>query len=154
MLEEGCRKITPRLANQIQLICGDAISLPLKSQSIDIIFCGYGFRNLDDQERGLDEIYRVLGPGGQILILDFFRPTNLATRLFHQTYGRFILPLVGGWISGNRQAYRYLEQSIGQFYTLSECKKIIENHGFNRLEEKDFLKGISSLITGFKESHI
>ena len=72
----------------------------------------YGMRNVDDNQRALTEILRVLKPGGKLVVLEFFKPNRLAARIFHATYGRFVIPCLGGLISGNRQAYRYLRDSI------------------------------------------
>lgn len=147
MLKAGLNKIKPH-SNRIFPVCGDALKLPFPDQSFDVVFCGYGFRNLDDPAKGLAEIHRVLKPGGQILILEFFRPQKLATRVFHHTYGRWVLPNVGHLISKSRSAYLYLHDSISRFYTLNECEKAFEKQGFNEILSKRFFMGVTHLVSG------
>jgi demethylmenaquinone methyltransferase/2-methoxy-6-polyprenyl-1,4-benzoquinol methylase len=150
MLEHGLPKIPEHQKNQISIVCADALHLPFDSACFDVIFCGYGFRNLDDQEAGVKEIKRVLKPGGQVLILEFFRPESILSRLFHFTYGRFLIPLIGGLISKSRQAYQYLHDSISRFYSLSECRQLFLNEGFQIQTSRHFMRGISSLIVATK----
>ena len=152
MLDQGMKKLSPEEREKIQTICADALSLPFPDGTFDVVFCGYGFRNLDNQETALHEIRRVLKPGGQLLILEFFKPTNWFTKLFHSTYGHFMLPTVGGLISRQSHAYRYLHESISRFYTLNECKIMFNNHMFKSLNHKNFFNGVSSLISAIKDS--
>lgn len=147
MLDYGSHKISAEDQSRIQLVCGDALKLPFEDQSFDVIFCGYGFRNLDDKWAGIQEMKRVLKPQGQILILDFFKPRRFITKCFHHTYGRFILPLVGAIIAKNKDAYTYLYESINQFYSLDQCKDSFKQAGYNHVTSTDFLLGISSLVT-------
>lgn len=150
MLDEGTKKLTPKEKTKIKTVCADALSLPFPDASFDVVYCGYGFRNLDDQDKGLREIWRVLKPGGQILILEFFRPTKWFTKFFHNTYGNFMLPTIGGLVSKRTSAYRYLHESISRFYTLNECEKLLKKHIFNNISSMNFFNGVSSLITGVK----
>ena len=151
MLQNGLHKIPSHQKEQVSIICADALHLPFADGSFDLIFCGYGFRNLDNQEAGLQEMKRVLKPGGQVLILDFFRPEGFLSRLFHFTYGRFLIPLIGGLISKSRKAYQYLHDSISNFYSLNECRDLFLAQGFLVIESRHFMRGISSLIVATKD---
>ena len=128
MLKVGRIKAANRNGS-VQFICADALNLPFPDGSFALLLCGYGFRNLPDREGALDEIRRVLKSGGICLILDFFRPVSFAPRLFHATYGKWILPLIGGLVSKNRGAYEYLGASIGEFYSLNECDSAFNKQG-------------------------
>ncbi len=146
MLNAGMAKIKPKDKKRIQLCCADALKLPFTDNSFDAIFCGYGFRNLDDPLKAIDELKRILKPGGQLLILDFFKPERKITRLFHQTYGRFILPLIGRLIASNKQAYVYLNRSVDSFMSVSEAVSLVKERGFKEAKKSDFFLGISSLL--------
>ena len=151
MLAQGAAKTNGNLGKRIHLVCADGLNMPFPSGYFDAVFCGFGFRNFDDQTTALKEINRVLKPNGQLLILEFFRPTTIRAQIFHHTYGNFILPLVGGLISGRKEAYRYLHRSIADFYSLEECKELFKNSGFTATFSKNFSMGISSLIVGEKK---
>ncbi|MBI2340761.1 MAG: bifunctional demethylmenaquinone methyltransferase/2-methoxy-6-polyprenyl-1,4-benzoquinol methylase UbiE [Deltaproteobacteria bacterium] len=155
MLEHGMAKIRANgpkgpLQHRLHTVCADGLNMPFSTGQFDVVFCGFGFRNFDDRKTALKEIHRVLKPEGQLLILEFFRPTNFITRLFHKTYGNFVLPLAGGLISGRKEAYRYLHRSIADFYSLEECKELFRQSGFETTEAKNFSLGVCSLIAGKK----
>lgn len=152
MLKGGLKKIPPHFKNRISVVCADAIKLPFGEEKFDVVFCAYGMRNLDDNKQGLKEIRAVLKPRGKILILDFFRPRKTATKIFHQTYSKFWLPFIGGLISGNRKAYTYLHDSVKTYYTPEEYQNLLTQSGFQVLPSRDFLWGISSVVTGTKDS--
>ncbi len=147
MLKEGTHKISTR---SIIPVTADALNLPFKNETFDVVFCGYGFRNLDDKQAGAQEINRILKPGGKVVILDFFKPQTLLSRIFHHTYARFIMPLIGGLISRNKEAYRYLRNSIGGFLTTTETCQLFKKSGFSDVSSKDYILGISSAVTATK----
>jgi demethylmenaquinone methyltransferase/2-methoxy-6-polyprenyl-1,4-benzoquinol methylase len=108
----------------------DALSLPLASESLDLITIAFGFRNLVNYRQGLNELVRVLKPGGVLAVLEFSQPTN---RLFGALYGFFssrVLPWVGGMISGSREAYSYLPESIQKFPGAEELAEQMRSSGF------------------------
>lgn len=149
MLDLGREKLA-KYADRTTIKCGDALNLPFSPATFDVVFCGYGFRNLDDKEKGFAEISRVLKPGGQMLILDFFKPDGLLSRLFYATYGKHILPWAGRLLSGHGTAYRYLNDSIAGFYTLNECMSAATKHGFVKTTGRNFFLGVSSLVRAQK----
>src|SRR5260370_41142170 len=114
MLIEAQRKIASRKLRS-PLFEADALALPLAAGSLDLITIAFGFRNLTNYGRGLEELARALKPGGVLAILEFSQPGN---RLFGAPYGFFstrVLPWVGGMISGSRDAYSYLRQPTRNF---------------------------------------
>ena len=100
---------------QAGLAQADAMVLPFGTGAFAGVICGFGMRNLARPAAGIQEVYRVLRPGGVFVVLEFFRPTRPWTHLFHGAYGRFLLPLMGGMVSGDAGAYRYLSQSMRGF---------------------------------------
>lgn len=150
MLDHGKKKLTKADLARSKIICGDALKLPFENEVFDVVFCAYGFRNLVDPKKGLQEINRVLKPGGQVLLLEFFRPQKAATRLFHKTYSRFLLPTLGRLVSKHTGAYQYLHESIGKFLSVEETKNIMQQCGLKPGPTKDLFLGISSIVTGEK----
>src|SRR6185436_731295 len=93
----------------------DALQLPLRDASLDLVTVAFGFRNLTDYDAGLREMRRVLRPGGVAAILEFSQPRNSLFAMVYQFYSRRILPVLGGLITGAPHAYRYLPESIRKF---------------------------------------
>lgn len=150
MLDYGTQKLTAELQQRIHTQCADVQELPYPNNRFDGAMVAYGMRNVDDNQRALTEILRVLKPDGQLVILDFFKPTHLAGRLFHATYGRFVVPLFGGLVSGNRHAYRYLRDSVKKFYTIADYESLMNRCGFKNVSYKHQWGGASTLIMGIK----
>lgn len=128
----------------------DALSLPLKNNSLDLITCAFGFRNLANYDRGLEEFLRVLRPGGVAAILEFSQPTN---RAFGALYGFFstrMLPWIGGMISGSRDAYSYLPESIKKFPGAEDLAAQMRRAGFQRVEFERMTGGAVALHLGYK----
>jgi demethylmenaquinone methyltransferase/2-methoxy-6-polyprenyl-1,4-benzoquinol methylase len=132
------------------LMEADGLNLPLPSDSIDAITTGFGFRNFANYRRGLDEMLRVLKPGGIVAILEFSQPRN---RLFGAVYGWFstrLLPRVGGAISGSAQAYSYLPESIRKFPDADQLVALMREAGFSRAEYRVMTFGAVALHIGWK----
>jgi demethylmenaquinone methyltransferase/2-methoxy-6-polyprenyl-1,4-benzoquinol methylase len=128
----------------------DALALPLQSDSIDLITCAFGFRNLANYEKGLEELLRVLKPGGRAAILEFSQPTN---RVFGALYGFFsarMLPWIGGMVSGSRDAYAYLPESIRKFPGAEALASQMRAAGFQRVEFERMTGGAVALHLGYK----
>jgi demethylmenaquinone methyltransferase/2-methoxy-6-polyprenyl-1,4-benzoquinol methylase len=117
----------------------------LPPQFCDCISIAFGLRNTIDKEQALAEFFRVLKPGGFLLILEFFPPTNsIMARLF-QFYFQRILPLVGGLLS-NRAAYAYLPASVQNFYAADQLREKLQKIGFYPVRTMSFLFGACRLI--------
>lgn len=151
MLNQGRQKITTQQATgQITPQLGDALNLAFDDHSFDVVFCGYGVRNLDDAEKGLREMARVLKPGGQVVILDFFKPDKFLSGLFYKTYARILIPALGRMISHSDEAYTYFQKSVQGFFTVREFKQLLKGCGFNNIVHKDFFMSVSSALSGVK----
>jgi ubiquinone/menaquinone biosynthesis methyltransferase len=131
-------------------VVADAMCLPLATGSIAGYIAGFGVRNLSDPKAGLREAARVLEPGGICVVLEFFRPEKLSTRVFHGFYGRFLLPFVGRVVSGDAEAYMYLSRSMRGFMSRPEYARAMEDAGFERVEATDLLWGIASIVRGVR----
>ena len=108
----------------------DALRLPLRSESLDLIVTAFGFRNLANYEEGLREIARVLKPGGEVGILEFTEPSSGPMAGIFRFYFQRILPRIGGAISGNSEAYKYLPGSVAKFPSPSGLAALMEKVGF------------------------
>ena len=155
MLVEAQRKIAAQRkpvsgAPANPLFESDALALPLRDASLDLITIAFGFRNLANYEKGLEELLRVLKPGGVAAILEFSQPTN---RAFAEVYGFFsgrVLPWVGGMISGSREAYSYLPESIRKFPGAEDLASAMRRSGFSQVEFERMTGGAVALHLGWK----
>lgn len=130
---------------------GKAQDLPLEDSSSDIISISYGIRNVVDRVDALKEFYRVLKPGGMVVILEFTKQEKRGfVSGFTDLYTKKILPAVGGMISKNYEAYRYLPDSIEDFLTAQMLIEELEEVGFDHRYTKSFSFGISTLLIAQK----
>lgn len=133
-------------------IQAQAQELPMEDGSVDVISIAYGLRNVCEYPLALKEFHRVLKKGGVLLILEFMRNPNPS---FFDLAGLFytqkILPLLGGWISKNKQAYMYLPNSIEEFVSVDELKIELEKRGFVDIFAKSYHAKISSIFLASKE---
>jgi ubiquinone/menaquinone biosynthesis methyltransferase len=123
----------------------DGHALPYRDAAFDGAFSAFCVRNLRDLPRGLAELRRVVRPGGRVAILEFFRAEK--PRFFFDAYNAHVLPLVGWAITGDREAYRYLPDSIAQFRSLAEFVALMREVGFATVEGTNlFPSGVASLV--------
>jgi len=113
---------------------GDALHLPFPDASVDLITTAFGFRNLANYEEGLREFARVLKPGGEVGILEFTEPTSGPMAGLFRFYFKKILPRIGGAISGNAEAYKYLPGSVSKFPSPPELSALMERCGFREVK--------------------
>jgi demethylmenaquinone methyltransferase/2-methoxy-6-polyprenyl-1,4-benzoquinol methylase len=126
----------------------DALRLPLANASLDLITVAFGFRNLANYEVGLREMRRVLRNGGVAAILEFSQPPNALFGALYHFYSRRILPIVGGALSGSRDAYAYLPESVRKFPAAEELAEMMRAAGFRAVEFERFTFGIVALHLG------
>lgn len=149
MLVEAQRK-TRHVRLRSQVFEADGLMLPLAAGSIDLITVAFGFRNFANYRRGLDEMLRVLKPGGLAAILEFSKPRN---RIFGAAYNWFstaLLPRIGGMISGSPQAYAYLPESIRKFPDADALAAEMRAAGFSKVEFDALTLGAVALHIGWK----
>lgn len=123
----------------------DALQLPLSNASIDLITIAFGFRNLANYPAGLAELRRVLRRGGMLAILECSRPPNPAIRAFYNLYAGHILPLIGGALSGSRDAYSYLPESVRKFPAPPVLAEMMRAAGFAEVTFERMTLGVVAL---------
>jgi demethylmenaquinone methyltransferase/2-methoxy-6-polyprenyl-1,4-benzoquinol methylase len=134
------------------LVEADALQLPLADASLDAISIAFGFRNLTNYRGGLQELARVLKPGGVLAILEFSHPPGFFMRTAYGFYSRFILPAIGSLVSGSREAYAYLPESIRKFPRAEELKAMISAAGFSQSSYELLTGGVAALHIGRKSA--
>lgn len=151
MLEAGRKKIEEKkLVHIISLQNGDSESLPFENNSFDAVMCAYGVRNFENLEAGLKEMYRVLRPGGKLVILEFSQPDQFPVKQVYKFYFRFILPVLGKLVSKHSRAYTYLPASVMAFPQGNTFCSILEKCGFKNAKGKALTFGITSLYVADK----
>jgi demethylmenaquinone methyltransferase / 2-methoxy-6-polyprenyl-1,4-benzoquinol methylase len=152
MLDIGEVKIqNANLSEKIQLKAGDAVSIPSEDSIYDAVTISFGIRNVPDVQEAILEMYRVLNSGGKALVLEFSIPSNPIIRWGHLFYLRNILPLVGGFVSGDYKAYRYLNTSIEAFPYGEEFCQLFKNVGFKTVRAHPVSFGIATIYEAIKE---
>ncbi len=133
------------------LVLGTAENLPFKENSFDLITVAFGVRNFKNRQKGLKEIYRTLKEGGILTILEFSPPSNgNFLEKLSWFYTKRIVPLLGGVITGNKEAYSYLSNSIERFPTSENLSKELKHIGFQVLVVKKLFPPITVLYVGRK----
>ena len=140
------------LHNKISLINANILELGLSDNCIDIISISFGIRNIAGIQQSLSEIYRVLKPSGNLIILEFSIPQNRIMKRIYLFYFRQILPKIGSWISGNKNAYHYLNQSVEEFPYGDDFVKILTKEGFKKIQTKLLLNGIATIYFAEKKT--
>lgn len=139
-----------RLAHRVCLQNASAEDLPFRDAAFDAVTIAFGIRNVVRRGRALGEMRRVLKPGGTVLILDFSLPPNPLVRSLYGVYFHRVLPFLGGLISGNSAAYRYLPESVAGFPPRAEFCLMLEDVGFTRVAFRDLTLGVATLYWGSK----
>ncbi len=149
MLRLGNKKLKKR-SGQLSLLCGDAERLPFTDGRFHAVTIGFGVRNFSDLSDGLQEIQRVLRPGGRLAILEFSRPRSFLLRRVYFLYFRFVLPGIGRLVSRNPLAYRYLYESVMRFPEGEAFQRSLRQAGFVETEERRLTFGIATLYLASK----
>ena len=136
---------------RIQPVCGDGEQIPVRDNSVWGITVAFGVRNLARTQQGLQEMHRVLQPGGKLLILEFSRPRNPIVKPVYNFYLNTILPRIAGMVSGDKEAYEYLASSIAAFYEPAELLGMMRAAGFKAPSCKPLTFGIVTVYIGVKE---
>jgi len=147
MLTAARQKIARRRA-RAELFESDALRLPLRAASLDLLTVAFGFRNLANYDAGLREMHRVLRPGGTAAILEFSQPPNAAFAALYNFYSHRLLPRIGGLLTGSRDAYLYLPESVHKFPSADELAEDMRRAGFREVRFERFTGGIVALHLG------
>jgi len=151
---KACRlKLRKRgLESRVELTCADASGSPFPADTFDAATMAFGIRNTADASATLREIHRILKPGGTAMILEFSLPACPVMRWFYLRYLRLVVPFVGSLISGERRAYRYLDQSIESFQQPAAFCCLMQKAGFQDVSAIPLTFGVASIYRGVKSS--
>ncbi len=151
MLTFGRKKVVARgLDDRLLLVRSDATRLGVAGEAFDAVTIAFGIRNVTDVAAGLREIHRLLKPGGRALILEFSLPQNRPFRWLYLFYFRHVLPRLGGLISGDSQAYHYLNRTVETFPYGADFEALMADAGFRHAKGIPLTLGIATLYIGAK----
>lgn len=151
MLEIGRAKIKKKgLEKTIELLNGDSETIKFADNSFDAVTVAFGVRNFEHLEKGLAEIKRVLKPGGKLVVLEFSQPKTAGVTQLYNVYMKLVAPNVGKIFSKNRNAYKYLDESIKKFPEGKNFTLILDNLGYINTYCKPLSLGICSIYCGEK----
>ncbi len=136
--------------NQIRWVQADAEKLPFADHSFDCVSIAFGLRNVTRKEEALKSIYRVLKPGGRLLVLEFSKPTSAALEKVYDRYSFDLLPKMGKWVTGDADSYRYLAESIRKHPDQENLKSMMQEAGFNQVSYSNLTGGVVALHKGFR----
>ncbi len=148
LAEEKVQRLAPHAPIQLQV--ADAESLPFDDHTFDAVTVAFGVRNFENLQKGLAEMIRVLREGGVLAVLEFSRPGNHPLGWAYRFYSRHILPRVGGWISGDPHAYRYLPESIQAFPAGQAFEDELVGAGARKTARYPLTGGIATLYIAQK----
>ena len=143
MIEEG-RKRHPELT----FVEGDAEALPFPPQSFDVVTISFGLRNVNNPQLALGEMYRVLKPGGRVVICEFSHPDRAVVKGSYNAYLKYVMPAIAKLTSSNPQAYTYLMDSIREWPTQEVLAQWMRAAGFTRVAYRNLTGGIVALHRG------
>lgn len=151
MLAEGRKRAeAERLGDSLDWVVGDAMALPFADNSFDVYTISFGIRNVTRPERALSEAYRVLRPGGRLMVLEFSTvPNDLMSRIY-DLYSFHIIPRLGQAIANDRDSYRYLVESIRRFPDQESFLAMIRGAGFEIAKYRNLTLGVACLHSGWK----
>lgn len=151
MLEVGKEKIKAlSLENKIEMVLGDSENIPYEDNFFDAITVSYGVRNFEDLNKGLQEINRVLKPGGTFVVLETSVPTKFPFKQGYQLHSKILLPLIGRLFSKDQTAYSYLSESANSFPYGEKFNKILQENGFKNVIDIPVTLGVSTIYKAIK----
>lgn len=151
MLRVGRDRLINRgLSGNIQYAQVNAECLPFEDNSFDCVCIGFGLRNVTDKQQALQSMYRVLKPGGRVIVLEFSHPVDPVTEKLYDFYSFNLLPKIGGLVAQDEDSYRYLAESIRMHPKQEELKAMMEQAGLERCEYFNMTQGIVAIHRGYK----
>jgi len=151
MLDEG--KLRPEAiaqADRLDWVCGDAMAMPFLDNSFDVYTISFGIRNVTRIQDALNEAFRVLKPGGRIMVLEFSQIPNPGLQWLYDRYSFNIIPPLGKLIANDRDSYQYLVESIRKFPPQEVFADMVRASGFSQVSYRNLSMGIAALHSGWK----
>lgn len=151
MLEAGrLRAEADQLADRLDWVVGDAMALPFEDNSFDVYTISFGIRNVTRIPDALSEAYRVLKPGGRLMVLEFSQLPNAAMQKAYDLYSFNVIPVMGKIIANDRDSYQYLVESIRKFPDQDSFAAMIRDAGFGQVKYRNLTMGVAALHSGWK----
>jgi demethylmenaquinone methyltransferase/2-methoxy-6-polyprenyl-1,4-benzoquinol methylase len=151
MLIEGQKRAeATQVAQKLDWVVGDAMALPFEDNSFDVYTISFGIRNVTRIPDALSEAYRVLRPGGRLMVLEFSQLPNDGLQKLYDLYSFNVIPRMGQMIAGDRDSYQYLVESIRKFPDQETFASMIRGAGFERVAYRNLSFGIAALHSGWK----
>ena len=151
MLEEGRKRAeAAQLSERLEWVVGDAMALPFSDNSFDVYTISFGIRNVVRIPDALSEAYRVLRPGGRLMVLEFSQLPNAAMQKAYDLYSFNVIPVMGKLIANDRESYQYLVESIRKFPDQEAFAALIRSAGFGQVKYRNLTMGIAALHSGWK----
>ncbi len=151
MLEQGRRHLVDKgVAGNVKFIEANAESLPFDDNVFNCVTIAFGLRNVTDKDKALKDMYRVLKPGGRLLVLEFSKPVLPVLDKIYDFYSFKVLPKMGKMIANDEESYRYLAESIRMHPDQATLKEMMQKAGFERCTYYNMSGGIVALHKGFK----
>jgi len=151
MLEIGRKKIQRKgVTDKITLQSGDSENIPFGENKFDAVTVAFGVRNFENLKKGLAEIFRVIKPGGMVVVLEFSKPRKFPISQLYNFYFKNVLPKIGRMVSKDKAAYTYLPASVEAFPDGEDFLAILKSIGFKNTACKNLTFGVSTIYTGQK----
>jgi demethylmenaquinone methyltransferase / 2-methoxy-6-polyprenyl-1,4-benzoquinol methylase len=139
------------LGDKITLARGDSCLIEFSDGTFDVAMCAFGVRNFEDTLAGLQEMCRVIRPGGMVIVLEFSRPSWFPLKQIYGLYFRRVLPRIGKIVSGDPGAYTYLPDSVMAFPDNERFLELLAAAGFREVKQRKLTGGIASIYYGFRQ---
>jgi demethylmenaquinone methyltransferase/2-methoxy-6-polyprenyl-1,4-benzoquinol methylase len=144
------RLLDKGIAGQVEFVQANAEELPFPDDHFDLVTMAFGLRNVTHKQRALESIFRVLKPGGRLLVLEFSKPVAPGLDKIYDTYSFSILPKLGKYVANDEDSYRYLAESIRKHPDQETLKEMMSRAGFGRVDYFNLTGGIVALHKAFK----
>jgi demethylmenaquinone methyltransferase/2-methoxy-6-polyprenyl-1,4-benzoquinol methylase len=151
MLTEGRKRAeTTGISGQLDWVVGDAMALPFEDHTFDVYTISFGIRNVTNPKKALTEAYRVLKPGGRIMVLEFSHIPNDLLQWCYDKYSFNVIPRLGQIIARDRSSYQYLVESIRKFPNQENFLNLVKEAGFENTKYRNLTMGVACLHSGWK----